>query len=72
MKTLSLNQPVRVRLKGDESRSVLAVPSRAIFDNEAYKVVFVMHSGDQFERRTVQTGTSYGGYTEITSGLESR
>jgi membrane fusion protein, heavy metal efflux system len=69
--TLSLNQPVRVRLKGDESRSVLAVPTRAIFDNEAYKVVFVMHSGDQFERRTVQTGTSYGGYTEITSGLET-
>ena len=67
---LFLNQPVRVRLKGDESRSVLAVPNRAIFDNEAYKVVFVMHSGDQFERRTVQTGTSYGGYTEITDGLE--
>ena len=68
---LFLNQPVRIRLKGDESRSVLAVPDRAIFDSEAYKVVFVMHSGDQFERRMVQTGTRYGGYTEITDGLEA-
>ncbi|TVR14888.1 MAG: hypothetical protein EA391_11860 [Balneolaceae bacterium] len=69
--TLFLNQPVQVRLKGDERRSVLAVPNQAIFDNEAYKVVFVKHSGDQFERRMVQTGTSYGGYTEITEGLEA-
>ena len=68
---LSLNQPVRVRLKGDEGRSVLAVPNEAIFDNESYKVVFVMHSGDQFERRMVQTGTSYGGLTSITGGLEA-
>lgn len=68
---LSLNQPVRVRLKGDEGRALLAVPNSAIFDNESYKVVFVMHSGDQFERRMVQTGTSYGGLTAITGGLEA-
>ena len=68
---LSLNQPVRVRLKGDEGSSVLAVPNEAIFDNESYKVVFVMHSGDQFQRRVVQTGTSYGGLTAITDGLEA-
>ena len=68
---LSLNQPVRVNLKGDEEYSVVAVPNEAIFDNESYKVVFVVHSGDQFERRMVQTGTSYGGFTAITSGLEA-
>ncbi len=68
---LSINQPVRVRLKGDEGRSVLGVPNEAIFDNESYKVVFVMRSGDQFERRIVQTGASYGGFTAITGGLET-
>jgi membrane fusion protein, heavy metal efflux system len=68
---LSPNQPVRVKLKGDEGRSVMAVPNEAIFDNESYKVVFVVHSGDQFERRIVQTGNSYGGYTAITWGLEA-
>jgi len=68
---LSLNQPVRVRLKGDDGRSVLAIPNEAVFDNDSYKVVFVMHSGDQFERRMVQTGTSYGGLTAITGGLKA-
>ena len=68
---LSLNQPVRVRLKGDEGRSALAVPNESIFDNASYKVVFVMHSGDQFERRMVQTGASYGGLTAIAGGLEA-
>lgn len=68
---LSLNQPVRVKLKGDEGRAALAAPNTAIFDNESYKVVFVVHSGDQFERRIVQTGTSYGGLTAITGGLET-
>ncbi len=68
---LSLNQPVRVRLAGNDSEEVLAVPNEAVFDNESYKVVFVMHSGDQFERRMVQTGSSYGGMTAILDGLES-
>jgi RND family efflux transporter MFP subunit len=67
---LSLNQPVRVRLKGNESNRVIAVPDGALFDDDSHKVLFVMHSGDQFERRFVQTGSSYGGYTAITEGLE--
>ena len=68
---LSMNQPVRVRLAGDESRNVVSIPNEAIFDNESYKVVFVMHSGDQFERRIVQTGYSYDGKTAILDGLNA-
>lgn len=67
---LSLNQPVRVRLKAAEGEYLPAVPNEALFDNESHKVIFIMHSGDQFERRIVQTGNSYGGWTAITDGLE--
>ncbi|MCC5913576.1 MAG: hypothetical protein JJU46_04300 [Balneolaceae bacterium] len=68
--SFSLNQPVRVRLKGSEGQYFPAVPNEALFDNESHKVIFIVHSGDQFERRMVQTGGSYGGWTAITEGLE--
>ncbi|TVR37133.1 MAG: hypothetical protein EA390_00245, partial [Balneolaceae bacterium] len=68
---LSLNQPVRIRLAGKDSEEVIAVPAEAVFDNESYKVVFVMHSGDQFERRMIRTGRSYGGFTTVLEGLDS-
>lgn len=67
---VSVNQPVRVRLKGNERNRVIAVPESSLFDNDSHKVLFVMHSGDQFERRIVQTGSSYGGYTSILEGLD--
>ncbi len=66
---LMLNQPLRVKLKSNQNRAELAVPSGAIFDDDSHKVVFVMISGDQFERRIVEAGNSYGGYTTILNGL---
>lgn len=68
---LALHQPVRVRLKGAESDRVVAVPNEALFDDDSHKVVFVAHSGDQFERRVVQTGSSYGGLTAILEGVQA-
>ena len=68
---LSLNQPVRVSLKGSDTERFVAVPNEALFDEDSHKVVFVVHSGDQFERRIVQTGRSYGGLTAIVVGLEA-
>ncbi len=65
----SPGQPVRVKLRDSTGEPQIAVPVGSIFDDESHKVVFVMHSGDQFERRLVQTGTSYGGLTAILDGL---
>lgn len=65
----SPEQPVRVKLRDSTGEPQIAVPVGSIFDDESHKVVFVMHSGDQFERRMVQTGTSYGGLTAILDGL---
>jgi len=68
---LALHQPVRVRLMGSDSEEFVAVPGEALFDEDSHKVVFVVHSGDQFERRIVQTGRSYGGLTAIIDGLDA-
>ena len=68
---LALHQPVRVRLMGSGSESFVAVPNEALFDEDSHKVVFVVHSGDQLERRIVKTGRSYDGLTAIIDGLET-
>ena len=66
-----LDQPVRVSLLGRGGEDRLVVPQSAIFDEHSHKVVFVQHSGDQFERRMVRTGTTTDGWTVIVEGLEA-
>lgn len=63
------NRNISARVYHSDSEEVLAVPSSAIFDQDAYKVVFVQTQGDRFEKRMVETGNSYDGWTEIRDGL---
>jgi multidrug efflux pump subunit AcrA (membrane-fusion protein) len=49
---------------------MLTVPASAVIDEEIDKVVFVQVSGESFERRTVQTGPTFGDRFSIVSGLE--
>ncbi len=67
---LRLDQPVRVGLLGQGGDDRLVVPRNAVFDEHSHKVVFVQHSGDQFERRVVRTGSMVDGRTVIVEGLE--
>ncbi|TVP53572.1 MAG: HlyD family efflux transporter periplasmic adaptor subunit [Gemmatimonadales bacterium] len=67
---LRLDQPVRVTLLGRGGDDRPVVPRSAVFDEHSHKVVFVQHSGDQFERRMVRTGTTADGWTVIVEGLE--
>lgn len=67
---LRLDQPVRVGLFGQGGDDHLVVPRSAVFDEHSHKVVFVQHSGDQFERRMVRTGSTADGWTVIVEGLE--
>ena len=67
---LRLDQPVRVGLLGQGGDDLLVVPRNAIFDEHSHEVVFVQHSGDQFERRVVRTGSMVDGRTVIVEGLE--
>ncbi|GEM_PF-1091229 len=67
---LRLDQPVRASLLGRGGDPLLVVPRSAVFDEHSHKVVFVQHSGDQFERRVVRTGATADGWTVIIQGLE--
>jgi multidrug efflux pump subunit AcrA (membrane-fusion protein) len=48
----------------------LTVPSEAVLDNEGQKIVYVLLSGETFQRRTVTVGDEYGDRVAILSGLE--
>lgn len=64
------NRQFSARIYHSDAEEVLAVPSSAVFDQDAYNVVFVQTQGDHFEKRIVETGSSYEGWTEIRDGLE--
>ncbi|REL32879.1 efflux RND transporter periplasmic adaptor subunit [Rhodohalobacter sp. SW132] len=68
-KKLKANQPVQAKIMTGSGEAGVTVPANALFDEESHFVVFVQHSGDQFERRVVRPGARYDGYVTITEGL---
>lgn len=55
-------------LLGEPMQGV-AVPASAIQDENNLQVIYVMRTGDTFERRVVETGPSDGSWTIVRSGL---
>ncbi len=45
-------------------------PREAVLDNEGKKIVYVLLSGEEFERRDVVLGDEYGGKVAILSGIK--
>jgi cobalt-zinc-cadmium efflux system membrane fusion protein len=57
---------------GQESGTVLAVPSAALQRLQERWIVFIPHSDTEFEMRQVGRGRDLGGEVEILSGLHAR
>lgn len=67
---LSIGMQANLRLDGGASVPVLLVPREAVLDNEGKKIVYVLLSGEEFERREVVLGDEYGGKVAIVSGVK--
>ena len=67
---LSIGMQANLRLDGGTAVSVLLVPKEAVLDNEGKKIVYVLLSGEEFERRDVVLGEEYGGKVAILSGVK--
>jgi multidrug efflux pump subunit AcrA (membrane-fusion protein) len=59
-----------VRLDAGSKEKVLLVPREAVLDNEGKKIVYVMRSGEEFERRDVVLGDEYGSKLAVISGVK--
>jgi membrane fusion protein, heavy metal efflux system len=67
---LSIGMQANVRLDAGERTSVLLIPRESVLDNEGKKIVYVLLSGEEFERRDVVLGDEYGGKIAIVSGVK--
>lgn len=59
-----------VRLFFPGGESALSLPGAAVLEDEGRRFVFIHLEGDDYIRRPVETGRSWGGFTEIKSGLK--
>lgn len=69
-RTLRIGMQANVRLDVGETSEALIIPTEAVLDNEGKKIVYVLLSGEEFQRRDVTLGDEYGGRVAILSGLE--
>jgi RND family efflux transporter MFP subunit len=68
-KRLRIGMQANVRLDADTSLNALLIPKEAVLDNEGEKIVYVLLSGETFQRRTVTAGDEYGDKVAILSGV---
>ena len=66
---LKLGMQANLRLGVGEKKRVLLVPKESILDNEGKKIVYVLRTGEEFERRDVVAGDEYGDKVAIVSGV---
>jgi membrane fusion protein, heavy metal efflux system len=67
---LRIGMQANVRVSAGNEQAVLLVPRESIVDNEGQKIVYVMQSGETFERRNVTVGDEYGSKVTILSGVK--
>ena len=48
----------------------MMIPRSAVLDNEGKKIVYVLLSGEEFQRREVTLGDEYGDKVAVLTGLE--
>lgn len=67
---LRLGMQANVRLDAGEKADVLLVPRESVLDNEGRTIVYVLRTGEEFERREVVIGDTYGDKIAILSGVK--
>jgi cobalt-zinc-cadmium efflux system membrane fusion protein len=67
---LSIGMQANVRLNAGAPAPVLLIPRESVLDNEGKKIVYVLISGEEFERRDVVLGDEYGNKIAIISGVK--
>ena len=67
---LRIGMQANVSLDSGSQSAVLLIPKEAVLDNEGKKIVYVLLSGEEFERRDVVLGDEYGDKVAILSGVQ--
>lgn len=68
-RALRLGMQANVRLDAGEQVTAMIIPKEAVLEHEGKKIVYVLLSGEEFERREVIVGDELGGKIAVLSGL---
>lgn len=60
-----------VRLDAGESVTAMMIPREAVVEDEGKKIVYVLLSGEEFQRREVKLGPESGGKIAVLEGLKA-
>ncbi|MFN0107943.1 MAG: efflux RND transporter periplasmic adaptor subunit [Blastocatellia bacterium] len=70
-RNLRIGMQANVRLDAGEQVAVMMIPKEAVLDHEGKKIVYVLLSGEEFERREVTVGDELGGKVVVLTGLKA-
>lgn len=68
-RALRLGMQANVRLDAGEQVTAMLIPKEAVLEHEGKKIVYVLLSGEEFERREVIIGDEMGNKVAVLSGL---
>lgn len=68
-RALRLGMQANVRLDAGEQVTAMVIPKEAVLEHEGKKIVYVLLTGEEFERREVTIGDELGGRVAVLSGL---
>lgn len=68
---LRIGMQANLRMDADDQVEGLLIPKEAVLDNEGQTIVYVLLSGETFQRRNVTVGDEYGDMIAILSGIEA-
>jgi cobalt-zinc-cadmium efflux system membrane fusion protein len=68
-RALRIGQQANVRLDAGERVQALMIPKQAVLEAEGKRFVYVLRSGEEFERREVTLGDEHGDRVAVLQGL---
>jgi RND family efflux transporter MFP subunit len=70
-RALRIGQQANVRLDAGERIEALMIPRQAVLEAEGKRFVYVLRSGEEFERRQVTLGDEHGDRVTVLQGLKA-
>jgi cobalt-zinc-cadmium efflux system membrane fusion protein len=70
-RALRIGMQADVRIEAGESVAAMMIPREAVVEDEGKKIVYVLLSGEEFQRREVKPGNEYGEKIAVFEGLKA-
>jgi cobalt-zinc-cadmium efflux system membrane fusion protein len=70
-RALRVGMQADVRIEAGQSVTAMMIPREAVVEDEGKKIVYILLSGEEFQRREVKLGDEYGEKVAVLEGLKA-